>query len=167
MLEKTEMKSENRYHRLYPLHRKEHCFACLCLYNGKQLDSWKNLFGEHIFSSVQLLSRIQLFVPHALQQARLPCPLPTPRTCSNSSPSNQWCHPTISSSVIPFSSCLQSFPASGSFPMSQFFTSHGQSFGIQLQHQSFQWIFRSCFLQDGLVGSPSSPKDSQESFPIP
>ena len=62
MLEKTEMKSENRYHRLYPLHRKEHCFACLCLYNGKQLDSWKNLFGEHIFSSVQLLSRIQLFV---------------------------------------------------------------------------------------------------------
>ena len=62
MLEKTEMKSENRYHRLYPLHRKEHCFACLCLYNGKQLDSWKHLFGEHIFSSVQLLSRIQLFV---------------------------------------------------------------------------------------------------------
>ena len=62
MLEKTEMKSENRYHRLYPLHRKEHCLACLCLYNGKQLDRWKNLFGEHIFSSVQLLSRIQLFV---------------------------------------------------------------------------------------------------------
>ena len=130
MLEKTEMKSENRYHRLYPLHRKEHCFACLCLYNGKQLDSWKHLFGEHIFSSVQLLSRIQLFVPHALQQARLPCPLPTPRTCSNSSPSNQWCHPTISSSVIPFSSCLQSFPASGSFPVSQLFSSGSQSIGV-------------------------------------
>ena len=61
--------------------------------------------------------------PHGLQQARPPCPSPTPRACSNSCPSIQWCHPTISSSVIPFSSCLQSFPAFGSFPMSQFFAS--------------------------------------------
>ena len=67
--------------------------------------------------------------PHELQHARLPCPSPTPRAYSNSCPLNQWCHPTISSSVIPFSSCLQSFPASGSFPMSQFFTSGGQSIG--------------------------------------
>ena len=67
--------------------------------------------------------------PHGLQQARLPCPSPTPGACSNSCPSSQWCHPTISSSVVPFSSCLQSFPASGSFPMSQFFTSSGQSIG--------------------------------------
>ena len=57
---------------------------------------------------------------------RLPCSSPTPRAYSNSCPSTQWCHPTISSSVVPFSSCLQSFPASGSFPMSQFFTSGGQ-----------------------------------------
>ena len=67
--------------------------------------------------------------PHGLQHARLPCPSPTPRTYSNSCPSSRWCHPTISSSVIPFSSCLQSFPASGSFPMSQFFASGAQSIG--------------------------------------
>ena len=67
--------------------------------------------------------------PHGLQHTRLPCPSPTPRTCSNSCPLNQWYHPAILSSVVPFSSCLQSFPASGSFLMSQFFASHGQSIG--------------------------------------
>ena len=67
---------------------------------------------------------------HGLQQARLPCPSPTPEACSNSCPSSRWCHPTISSSVIPFSSCLQSFPASGTFPVSQFVTSGGQSIGV-------------------------------------
>ena len=66
---------------------------------------------------------------YGLEHARLPCPSPTPGACSNSRPSSQWCHPTISSSVIPFSSCRQSFPASGSFPMSQFFASGGQSIG--------------------------------------
>ena len=68
--------------------------------------------------------------PHGLQHARPPCPSPTCRTYSNLCPSSQWCHPTISSSVILFSSCLQSFPASGSFPMSQFFKSGGQSIGV-------------------------------------
>ena len=67
--------------------------------------------------------------PHGLQHARPPCPSPTPRAYSNSHPLSQWCHPTISSSVVPFSSCLQSFPASGSFPMSQFYASGGQSIG--------------------------------------
>ena len=66
--------------------------------------------------------------PPGLQHARPPCPSPTPGACSNSCPSSRWCHPTISSSVIPFS-CLQSFPASGSFPMSRFFASGGQSIG--------------------------------------
>ena len=66
---------------------------------------------------------------HGLKQTRLPCPSPTPRACSNSSPSNWWCHPIISFSVVPFSH-LQSFPVSGSFPMSQFFTSGGQSIGV-------------------------------------
>ena len=66
---------------------------------------------------------------HGLQHARLSCPSPTPGSCSNSYPSSQWCQPTISSSVIPFSSCLLSFTASGSFPMSQFFTSGGQGTG--------------------------------------
>ena len=65
--------------------------------------------------------------PHGLQHVRLPCPSPTPRAYSDSCPSSQWCHPTISSSVIPFSSHLQSFPASGSFQMSQLFPSGGQS----------------------------------------
>ena len=68
--------------------------------------------------------------PHGLQHARLPCPSPIPGAYSNSWPSNSWCHPTISSSVIPFSSCLQSFPVSGSFQMSQLFTSGGQSIGV-------------------------------------
>ena len=68
--------------------------------------------------------------PHGPQHLRLPCPSPTPGAWSNSCPSSWWCHPTISSSVIPFSSCLQSFPASGSFPVSQFFVSGGQSIGV-------------------------------------
>ena len=67
---------------------------------------------------------------HGLQHARLPCTLPSPRACSNSCPSSWWCHPTISCTVIPFSSYLWSFPASGSFPMNQFFTSGGQSIGV-------------------------------------
>ena len=65
--------------------------------------------------------------PHELQHTRHPCPSPTPGVCSNSCPLSWWCHPTNLPSVIPFSSCLQSFPASGSFPMSQLFASGGQS----------------------------------------
>ena len=68
--------------------------------------------------------------PHGLQHARLPCPSPTPEAYSNSCPLSQWYHPPISSSVVPFSSCLQSCPASGSFQMSQLFTSGGQSTGV-------------------------------------
>ena len=68
--------------------------------------------------------------PHRLQHAWLPCPSPTPRVYSNLCPLSQWCHPTISSSVIPFSSHLQSFPALGSFLMSQFFAWGGQSIGV-------------------------------------
>ena len=67
--------------------------------------------------------------PHGLQHARLPCPPPIPGVCSNSCPLSQQCHPTISSSVIPFYSCLLSFPASGAFPMSRVFASSGQSIG--------------------------------------
>ena len=68
--------------------------------------------------------------PHGLQRARLPCLSSTPRACSSSCPLSWWCHPTILSSVIAFSSCLQSFPAMVSFPMSQYFTSGGQSIGV-------------------------------------
>ena len=67
--------------------------------------------------------------PHGLQHTRFPCPIPTPRAYSNSCPSSWWYHPTISSSVVPFSSCLQPFPPSGSFQMFQFFESGGQSIG--------------------------------------
>ena len=78
--------------------------------------------------------------PHGLQHTRLPCPSLSPRVCSDSCPLSWWCHPTFWSSVIRFSSCPQSFPAWGSFPMSQLFTSVATVLELQLQHQSFQWI---------------------------
>ena len=83
------------------------------------------------FSSVQFSHSVlsHSLRPHGLQHTRPPCPSPTPGACSNTRPSSQWCHPTISFSVIPFSFCLQSFPASGSFQMSQLFAPGGQSFG--------------------------------------
>ena len=85
---------------------------------------------QHQFHAVQLFSHVQLFITPWTQHARLSCPSPTPRACSNSCPLSQWCHPTISSSVVPFSFCLQSFPASGTFPVSQLFASGGQSIGV-------------------------------------
>ena len=91
---------------------------------------------EYIISSKVLLLQLSCSVvsnslrPHGLQHARLPCPSPTPEACSNSCPSSCWCHPTISHSIIPLSSCLHSFPASGSFSMSQFLASGGQSIGV-------------------------------------
>ena len=81
------------------------------------------------FSSVQSLSRVWLSVTHGLQHTRHPCPSPTPAACWNSCPLSWWCHPTISSSVVPFSR-LQSFPASGSYQMSQLFASGGQNIGL-------------------------------------
>ena len=84
-------------------------------------DSFLLLFSHSVVSSS--------LRPHELQQARLPGPSPSPGACSNSCPLSRWCHPTISSSVIPFSSCLPSFPASGSFLRSQLFASGGQSIG--------------------------------------
>ena len=105
--------------------------------------------------------------PHGLQHVRLPCPSPTPRACLNSCPSSWWCHLTISPSDIPFSSCFQSFQASGSFPVSQLFASGGQSTEVSASKSFLQWIFRTDFLWDWLVGSPCSPRDAPESSPIP
>ena len=84
------------------------------------------------FSSVQFSHSVvsDSLWPHGPQHTRFPCPSPTPGAYSNSCPLSQWCHPTTSSSVIPFSSCLQSFPASGSFPVTQFFESGSQSIGV-------------------------------------
>ena len=87
-------------------------------------------FSMHQFSSVQSLSRVRSLRPHRSQHARPPCPSPTPRVHSDSRTSSQWCHPAISFSVVPFSSCPQSLPASESFPMSQLFAWDGQSTGV-------------------------------------
>ena len=80
---------------------------------------------------------------HGLQHTRLPCPSPTPGACSDACPLSRWCHPRISSCVIPFSSLLQSFPATESFPMSQFFASGGQSIGVSASASvlPIQWWF--------------------------
>ena len=99
--------------------------------------------------------------------AILHCPSPTPRAYSNSCPSSQWCHPTISSSVIPFSSCLQSFPASGSFQMSQFFESGGPSIGVSALASVLPMNIQDWFPL-GLTGLISlQSKASQESCPTP
>ena len=83
--------------------------------------------------------------PHGLQHGRLPCPSPTPGAYSNTSPSSRWCHTTISSSIVPFSSCLPYFPASGSFPRSQFFTSAGQSIGASASASVLPMNIQDCF----------------------
>ena len=96
---------------------------------------------------------------HGLQHARLPCPSPSLKVCSDSCLLSQWCCLTISSFATLISFCFQSFPASGSLPMSQL--------KLQLQHQSCQWISRVDFLSDWLVWPPCSPRDSWESSPAP
>ena len=97
---------------------------------------------------VQLLSCVWLFVIPwtACSTLGFPVPSSSPRICSNLCPSSRWCYLAISFSATLFSSCPQSFPASGTFPMSRLFTSWGWSIDLQLQHQSFQWIFRVGFL---------------------
>ena len=97
------------------------------MWSNPQAERSNMCLGILLFSRSVISNSLQ---PHGLQHARLPCPLPTPGTCSNSCPLSQWCHETISSSVVPFSSCLQSFPASGSFPKSQLFASGGRSIGV-------------------------------------
>ena len=99
--------------------------------------------------------------PRGLQHARLPCPSLTPGAYSNSCPSSRWCHPTISSSVVPFSSCPQSLPASESFPMSQFFTSGGQSIGVSPSASVLSMNIQDWFPLDRLGGFPCSPRDSR------
>ena len=96
------------------------------------LISWLQSPSTLIFSSVQFSHSVMSdsLRPHESQRARPPCPSPTPRVHSNSHPLSRWCHPAISSSVIPFSSCPQSLPASESFPMSQLFAWNGQSIGV-------------------------------------
>ena len=110
--------------------------------NGPQVqmhgERFKNIVSWIAFSSVQFSHSVvsDSLWPHEPQHARPPCPSPTPVVHPNPCPSSWWCHPTISSSVIPFS-CLQSFPASGSFPMSQLFASGGQNIGASISTSVF------------------------------
>ena len=115
---------------------------------GLKLMSMHESMIQHQFSCSVMSSFLWL---HGLQQARPPCPSPTLRAYSNSCPSSWWCYPTISSSVVTFSSCLQSFPASGYFPISQFFISGSQSIGTSTS----AWVF-----------SSSIPVNTQDLFPL-
>ena len=106
--------------------------------------------------------------PHGLQHARLPSPSPTPRAYSNSCLSRRWCHSIISSSVVPFSSCLQSFQHQGLFKWVGSSHQVAKVLEYQLQHKSFQWIFRTDFFRmNWHCPSPCCPRDSQVSFPTP
>ena len=111
------------------------------LYSSKSRMNANTMYSVQ-FSHLVISDSLQL---HGLQHARLPCPSPTPGACSNSCPLSRWCHPAISPSVIPFSSCLQSFPASGSFPISQFFASGGQSIGASASASVLPMNIQDCF----------------------
>ena len=121
------------------------------------------------FSSVQFSHSVvsDSLRPHESQHARPPCPSLSPGVHSDSCPSSHWCHPAISSSVVPFSFCPQSLPASESFPMSQLFTWVVQSTGASALASFLLKKSQVDLLQNGLVGSPCSPRDSQESSPTP
>ena len=132
---------------------------------------WEGL-GE-VWASLLLLFSLLVvsdyLPPHGLQHARLPCPSPSPGACSNSEPFSQWCNPAISSSVIPFFSRLQSFPASGSFQMSRLFTSGGQSIGVSASASVLPKNIQDWFPLGltGLISLRDSLKDSQGSSPTP
>ena len=126
-----------------------------------------DLATEHIsIGSVQFSHSVESnsLQPHGLQYASPPCPSPTPGVYSNSCPLSPWCHPTILSFVIPFSSGLQSFPASGSFKMNQFFSSHGQSIGVSASASVLSMNIRDWF---PLGWTDWISRDSQESSPTP
>ena len=121
-----------------------------------------------IMSPVQLIHSVvsDSLRCHESQHVRPPCPSPTPRVYSNPCPSSWWCHPTISSSVVPFSH-LQSSPASGSFPMNRFFASGGQNIGVSASASVLPMSIQDWFPLGLTGGSPCSPRDSQESSPTP
>ena len=140
---------------------------CTTILPNYQVDLWKiNRMGiviSVLFSCSVVSSPLR---SHESQHSKPPCPSPTHRVHSNLCPSSWWCHPAISYSVVPFSSCPQSLPASGSFPMSQLFARGGQSTGVSalasvLPMNTQDWS------PLGLVGTPCSPRDSQESSPTP
>ena len=135
----------------------------LTITRNECLKLWMELKGIVLFSCSVVFHSLQ---PHGLQHIKLPFPPPSPRAYSDSCPLSQWCHPTISSSVIPSPSFNLSQHL-GLFLWVSSLHQVGKVLEIQLQHQSFQGIFRIDFLQDGLVWSPCSPMDCQESSPTP
>ena len=133
-------------------------------------DSNLGLISKVILRAYQFSSVTQscpTLWPHGLQHSRPPCSSPAPGVHSNPRPSSQWCHPAISSSVIPFSSCPKSLPASESFPMSQFFTWGGQCIGVSALASVLPKNTQDWCPFEWTVGSPCSSTDSQESSPTP
>ena len=133
-----------------------------CDWNRRKRCRAQSLKEWHRISSVQFSRSVvsNSLRPHESQHARPPCPSPTPRVHSDSCPSSRWCHPAISSSVVPFSSCPQSLPASEFFPMIQLFAWGGQSTGVSALASFFPKKCQSWFPSECLVGSPCSPRDS-------
>ena len=139
-------------------------YLCMLVLYDKQRCVCVKQVSDQIRSVAQSCPTLR---PHELQHARPPCPSPTLGVHSDSSPLSQGCHPAISFSVVPFSSCPQSLPTSESFPMSQLFSWGGQSTGVSALASFLPKNPRTDLLQNGLVGSPCSPRDSQESSPTP
>ena len=129
----------------------------------------KRYAASFIFSSVQFsLSVVSNSLrPHELQHARLPCPSPTPRVYPNSCQTSRWCHPAISSSVVPFSSCPQPLPVLGSFPMSQLFTWDGQSIEVSASASVLTMNTQDWSPLEWTGWISWSPRDSQESSSTP
>ena len=126
-----------------------------------------NTFTFHMYSVSSVEQSYPTLCDPMDWRNRFPCPSPTPGDYPNSCPSHRWCHPTISSSVMPFTSHFQSFPESGSFPVSQFFTSGGQSIGVSASASVLTMNFQDWFPL-GLTGWVSSQsRDSQKSSPTP
>ena len=144
-------------------------WKCKYLIGGKIYTNIHQLLSLSYLSSVQFSRSVvsNSLQPHELQHARPPCPSPTPGVHPDSRPLSQWCHPAISSSVVPFSSCPWSLPASESFPMSQLFTWGGQSTGVSALASFLPKKSQGWSPSNGLVGSPCSTRDSQESSPTP
>ena len=124
---------------------------------------------KQTISSVQFSRSVvsNFLRPHESQHARPPCPSPTPGIYSNSCPWSRWCHPAISSSVIPFSSCPQPLPSSGSFPMSQLFAWGGQRIGVSASTSVIPMNTQDLSPSGWTGWTPCSPRDSQDSSPTP
>ena len=140
--------------KIYVVQKQEGCYFTLQVKKQRLRVSKKIAYGDLVkycrsrVHSVQFSCSVvsDYLRPHESQQATPPCPSPTPGIYWNSYPLSQWCHLTIPSFVVPFPSCPQSFPASGSFPVSWLFILVAKALELQLQHQSFQWLFRVNFL---------------------